>query len=86
MLKTFDGIVIFDGYKFWSYKEMKEMLKTATKNPKNDYNRSYFGMIIEWYLHNIGYYITLPFKFIPILNQVNYRCKDVNLETHKNNM
>lgn len=68
MLVMLDGIVIFNGYKFWSYKEMKKMLKTATKNPKNDYNRSYFGMIIEWYLHNIGYYITLPFKFIPMLN------------------
>ena len=68
MLVMLDGIVIFNGYKFWSYKEMKKMLKTAIENPKNDYNRSYFGMIIEWYLHNIGYYITLPFKFIPMLN------------------
>ena len=24
-------------------------------------NRSYKGMYIEWYLHNIGYWLTLPF-------------------------
>ena len=24
-------------------------------------NRSYRGMYIEWYLHNIGYWLTLPF-------------------------
>lgn len=78
------GIVITNGYKFWSYQEMKWILELAIKDPKSEYNRTYLGMIIEWYLHNFGYYITLPFKFIPAIKKINYRCKDVNLETHKN--
>jgi hypothetical protein len=39
--------------------------------------RSYTSMYIEWYLHNIGYYITLPF---PWWDNINARCKDVDLE------
>lgn len=43
-------------------------------------NRSYIGMYIEWWLHNIGYYITKPFSFIPNIKIINLRCKDVDLE------
>lgn len=46
-------------------------------------NRSYTSMYIEWWLHNIGYYITLPFLKLGInwINSINRRCKDVDLES-----
>lgn len=43
-------------------------------------NRSYRSMYIEWWLHNIGYYLTLPFKK---LETINIRFKHVDLEEHK---
>ena len=43
-------------------------------------NRSYKGMYIEWYLHNIGYYITLPFVNNEYIKSLNNRFKDLDLE------
>jgi hypothetical protein len=43
-------------------------------------NRSYKSMYIEWWLHNIGYYLTLPLSFIPYFKSINERCRDVDLE------
>jgi hypothetical protein len=40
-------------------------------------NRSYIGMYLEWWLHNIGYYLT---RNIACLEAINLRCKDVDLE------
>lgn len=45
-------------------------------------NRSYKGMYIEWYLHNIGYYLTLPFIKKESIKKLNLRFKDVDLEEH----
>ena len=47
------------------------------------FNRPLFSMYIEWYLHNIGYYLTLPFCFIPWFKKTNERCKHVDLEGWK---
>jgi hypothetical protein len=44
--------------------------------------RSYRGMFIEWYLHNIGYYLTLPFIKKDSIKKLNLRFKDVDLEEH----
>lgn len=46
-------------------------------------NRSYRGMYVEWYLHNIAYYFTLPFIKKPFFKQLNNRAKDLDLEEHK---
>jgi hypothetical protein len=43
-------------------------------------NRSYISMYIEWWLHNIGYYLTKPFCRIPFIMNINMRCVDVDLE------
>lgn len=40
-------------------------------------HRSYVDMYIEWWLHNIGYYLT---RRIALFESVNQRCKDVDLE------
>lgn len=47
-------------------------------------NRSYTSLYIEWWLHNIGYYLTLPLCFIKKINALNLRLKDVDLEEHAN--
>ena len=45
-------------------------------------NRTYRGMYIEWYLHNIGYYLTLPFIGNNKMNALNERFKHLDLEEH----
>ena len=77
-----DGIYIENGYKIWSYSTMKQIMSQYTSNPKLDFNRTYIGMGIEWYIHNIGYYLTLPFIFIPCISKLNIRFKHINLEAH----
>ena len=46
-------------------------------------NRSWTGMYIEWYLHNIGYYLTLPFIKNPTVKKLNERFKHLDLEEHR---
>lgn len=46
-------------------------------------NRSYIGMYFEWYLHNVGYYLTLPFIKNYRVKSLNERFKHVDLEEHK---
>ena len=48
-------------------------------------NRSYRVMYIEWYLHNTGYWLTLPFKKNPRIVVLNERFKHLNLEEHLEN-
>lgn len=43
-------------------------------------NRTYLSMIVEWYLHNIAYYLTKPLCFIPVCCVWNRRAKDVGIE------
>lgn len=72
-----DEIYIKNSYRIWSWKMMKSILMDYTQDPRSDLGRSFSGMIVEWYLHNIGYYLTLPF---PKLQKINERFKHVNLE------
>lgn len=46
-------------------------------------NRSYKGMYIEWYLHNIGYWLTLPFIKNSKIQKLNERFKHLDLEEHR---
>lgn len=43
-------------------------------------NRSYRSMYIEWWFHNIGYYITKPLCVFSCFNVLNNRFRDVDLE------
>lgn len=47
-------------------------------------NRTYRGMYIEWYLHNLGYWFTLPFIKNPEIKKLNERFKHLDLEEHFN--
>ena len=46
-------------------------------------NRSYRGMYIEWYLHNIGFWFTYPFTEYDWVAKLNRRFQHVDLEEHR---
>ena len=80
------NIHINNSYNIWSTAVMYSILKDECSKQLNSYNpetilnRTYKSLYIEWWLHNIGYYITKPFCFIKYFNFINLRCKDVDLE------
>lgn len=41
--------------------------------------KNYKPYIVEWWLHNIGYYLTKPLVSIPAIKKINLRCRDVDL-------
>ena len=79
-------IQIKNSYCVWNTSEMdlEIIWECATKydssTPEILLNRSYRSMYIEWWLHNIGYYLTKPFCSIEFFKKINLRCKDVDLE------
>lgn len=83
------NIHIEDSYSIWNMEKMKYRIykkcceKYDSDFPETQLNRSYFSMYIEWWLHNIGYYITKPFCHIEFFKNINLRCKDVDLEELK---
>lgn len=76
------NIHIQDSYKVWSIAEMKVAIYKALdfEPPELALNRSVYSLYIEWWLHNIGYYLTKPFCRIEAIRLINLRCKDVDLE------
>jgi hypothetical protein len=56
--------------------------KYDSTDPSITLNRSFKGMIIEWYLHNIGYWMTLPFIKNEKIKTINERFKHLDLEAH----
>ena len=64
---------------------MKELikLKCPTDNPEEYLDRTYKSMIIEWWLHNVGYYVTKPFIKKENIYKLNLRFKDVDIEEIK---
>lgn len=81
-----NSLHIVDSYKIWKPSEMKKEIIYASLEIYNSYypdgllNRSYEDMYLEWWLHNIGYYITKPFCFNDKIKTINLRFKDVDLE------
>ena len=79
------SIQIKDSYKFWRPCKMKLEIQAAcyykygSVRANEVLHRSYVGMYIEWWLHNIGYYLT---RNLAIFDVINLRCKDVDLEEH----
>ena len=80
------NIHIENSYKIWQRASMRFLIrKKCLENyrschPETLLKRSYRSMYIEWWLHNIGYYITKPFCHIEAVKKINLRCKDVDLE------
>lgn len=83
------NIRINDSYNTWNidimYMDISEKcrIKYDTNHADVALNRSYFSMYIEWYLHNIGYWITLPFVKNEKIKALNERFKHVDLEDHR---
>lgn len=77
---------ITNSYNVWKIQDMHyaindECLKTYNSySPEVTLNRPYLAMYIEWWLHNIGYYVTKPFCFNKKIFAINLRCRDVDLE------
>lgn len=75
-------IQIKDSYKVWSTGEMVRLIYLA--DPYYgcpDYYKFNTALVaIEWWLHNIAYWLTLPFIFIPWVKKLNERAKHVDLE------
>lgn len=83
MPNTKKSIQIKDSYKIWLPSKMRHDIAIACWSKYRQcfatdvLNRSYLSMYIEWWLHNIGYYLT---RNIAIFDVINLRCKDVDLE------
>ena len=80
-----NNLHIVDSYKIWDMGKMtKEIFLTCaetyqTFDVEEVLNRPFWTLYIEWWLHNIGYYLTKPFKK---LESLMLRFKDVDLEEH----
>ena len=80
------NIHIENSYLIWNVYTMKNeiqehcLYKYDTIAANKVLSRSYISMYIEWWLHNIGYYITKPFE---IFSYQNLRCKDVDIQGRK---
>ena len=80
------NIHIENSYKIWLTSTMNSFIwekcyeQFGFRHPQDVLNRSFRSMYIEWWLHNIGYYITKPFCHIEAVKKINLRCKDVDLE------
>jgi hypothetical protein len=61
---------------------MKRIIDERLNNvpPELELGRTHKDMYVEWWLHNIGYYVTLPFCGIKSVEKINIRCRDVDLE------
>jgi hypothetical protein len=81
-------IRIENSYRIWLIKQMRICITLESSEKYNQVNadkalnRSWRGMYIEWYLHNIGYYLTLPFIKNNKIKALNERFKHVDLEEH----
>lgn len=82
-----NNIHINNSYKIWKPYIMKFMIQISALQqyqlyPEKLLNRSYTSMYIEWWLHNICYYVTLPLYKIKFFADLNLRAKHVDLEEH----
>lgn len=61
-------IQIKNSYNIWKPSKMRTLAGDLT-----------LLLIIEWWLHNILYYLTKPFTGNAFLKDINIRCRDVDL-------
>ena len=65
----------------WQEWADKVQESNSVNSPAIWLNRSFWSMYVEWWCHNVGYWITLPFvKVNSLCSQINERCKHVDLE------
>jgi hypothetical protein len=77
---------IKNSYKIWSTGKMRALVEErcqvvyGTIDVEATLNRSYCSLYTEWWLHNVGYYLTKPFCFNKKVLALNLRLKDIDLE------
>ena len=80
------SIQIKDSYDVWLtrdqrwYANQESYIKYAEKDAAFLLHRSWISIHIEWWLHNIGYYITKKFIKNEKMKEYNLRFKNVDLE------
>lgn len=67
-------VQIKDSYNTWNPKEMDNKIEESEPAKTN------FLLVIEWWLHNIVYWLTKPFTKNATIKSINDRSKDVDLE------
>lgn len=74
---------ILNSYNIWLPSEMKSRLLIAFDGRDPDFlNRSWTSIYVEWWLHNFGYYLTLPFCKFPYIAALNERFKHLDVNSH----
>lgn len=80
------NIHLDNSYEIWRPKQMLFCIKAKAwsvyKNTDAEelLNRTMLSMYIEWWAHNIGYYLTKPFCKFAAVERLNKRLKDVDLQ------
>ena len=86
MDKKLKYIYLENSYSIWNKHNMTCWIMEETTIKYNSpfssdvLNRSWESMYLEWRLHNIGYWVTRPFIFIPAIKKLNERFKHLDLE------
>lgn len=79
-----NNLHIVDSYKIWTVYRMRGKIYGCCFMTYQSYevekilNRPFWTLYVEWWLHNIGYYVTKPFKS---LESCTLRFKDVDLNS-----
>jgi hypothetical protein len=63
----------------WSYDVWKPSDMKFWITHKGGKCTHFWALVIEWWLHNIGYYLTYPFTANPKIKALNERFKHVDL-------
>ena len=78
-----NNLHIPNSYKVWRISEMNKLMTPRNCLPKDVetiLNRPLWTIYVEWWLHNIGYYLTKPFPFLSVTNE---RLRNVDLNEWK---
>lgn len=72
-------IQIKNSYDVWKPTTMQSLIGAECDSYYWVEIKNFKSLVVEWWLHNIGYWITKPFNRIPKIKSLNLRCKDVDL-------
>ena len=70
-------VQVKDSYNTWNPSKMKKDISDSCEDTQC---KTTTLTVIEWWIHNIGYWLTLPFTFIASIGKINSRFKDVDLD------
>ena len=69
-------IQIKNSYDVWKPSTMRSIISDWCPHAEI---KNFKSIVIEWWLHNIGYYITKPFNRVTKIKSLHLRFKDVDL-------